>query len=126
MKKWIPVLAVVLGASVGLAAPTEKLSCTNEFQETLEIVSDVGASTLTALLTSNGVTQSFDGAILSTGKFDMNPSKANENVSLAVVQPRDHGGRCGRCAVGGISLDLYAQLIVGPSGYIFKCQQNGF
>jgi hypothetical protein len=122
MKKWILALVMVGGSSVGLAAPIDKLSCANEFQESLEVSRDTGAAVVSAVFTSNGVAQSFDGKILSTGKFEMNPTAANERVVLSLVRPRDHGGGCGRCAIDSTPPALAAQLVVGPGIFVFQCQ----
>ena len=123
MKTWIPALAVLLGASSGFAAPTA-LSCSNQFQQTLEIVSDTEAATVSAVFTANGISQNLNGVIISGGKFKMEPTAANDSVTLALARPRQHGGGCGRCAVEETPLStvLYAQLFVGPSVYVFQCE----
>jgi hypothetical protein len=121
MKKWIPVLAVLLGGSVGLATPLDKLICVNGDQQSLEIAQDPEAATVAALFKSETLTQNFDGAISPGGRFAMNPTAANEHVTLDLVRPRDHGGRCGRCAIDGVPLALNAQLAVGSEIFVFQC-----
>jgi len=122
MKKWIPALAVLLGASTGLSSPNHKLSCANESQQSLEIVRDAEIAAVTAVLGLNGTAHSFDGEILPTGKFDMKPTAENEPVALTLVRPRDHGGRCGRCAVDELPLAINAQLVIGATAFTFECQ----
>lgn len=124
MIKFIPAVLVLLGASVGFAAPITKLSCANEFEKTLEIISDSTLNTVTAVFVSNGAGHIFEGAILPTGVFDMKPTAANEPVKLQLGRSRDHGGGCGRCAVDVSPGRLTAQLVVGTSGYVFQCQET--
>lgn len=122
MGKWMLACAVLLGSSVSLAASINKLTCANGFQDSLEIARDFDAATVTAVLNSNGAVQSYEGAILPTGKFEMKPTVAEERVALALVRPRDHGGRCGRCAIDDTPPAINAQLVVGTVIFTFQCQ----
>lgn len=124
MKKWMIALAVLCGSSQAFALTTWKINCTNENQQSLQIEHEyTRLTTVKAALTTPEFSGSFVGTHTGLG-YDMAPMITGEEVSLQVVKPRDHGGRCGRCMNAVWPKDYYyAKLKVGSQEYNFTCYE---
>lgn len=126
MKKWIAAFTIFLSATNSFAAPNNNLNCVGDSENTLDITRDPVLNTVTAVSTSEGIAQVFEGVIQPGGRFEMKPTAANEVVTLALGRQRDHGGRCGRCGGGVSPGNITAQLAVGTAQYVYLCFQNEF
>lgn len=124
MKKWMMALAILCGSTQARALTTWTLNCSNDSQQTLQIDHEyTRLTTVKAQLITPDVSESLIGTHTGLG-YDMAATATGEEVSLQVVKPRDHGGRCGRCMNAVWPKDYYyAKLKVGSQEYNFTCYE---
>lgn len=120
MKK-LATLALIGLTTISAARADYNCEAKNGDVMTVGYLNDGLKTNVTINHTFSGQNEIYSGIyVQKTGEYILHDN-AGDPVGLKIVQPIDHGGRCGRCEPSKPSLVSYAKLTVNQEVKEFKC-----